>query len=417
MRQLLRVFVLSTTLVFFQGCATPGADSSLLLDTPADKELLQYFKLDYNDSRADFRRIASSLQIEYAGSQSGAFPFPSQKFKGLTIDWCYVPPQGAKKSLLLVTSGLHGAEGPVGAAVQRHFMEQMLKRVDRSTTGYLFVHAMNPYGFHAFRRVTENNVDLNRNFSIDNNKLYETKNAGYAQLNDFLNPTEAADVWDTGYLFFTTRAISMILFNGMATLRQAILQGQYEYPAGIYFGGQRSEPQKALLTDFFRQHFVGYKAILAVDMHTGYGSRGVLHLFPNDPRSDQIRKATTTLFAGYKIDWGTDEDFYTITGQFTDYLVTLAGKDTIFVPMVFEYGTLDSDTTGGAIESIKRTIQENQGHHHGYADPDSEQEIKQNYYEMFYPSSPHWRTHILKNTIDMWATVLPRLEKLGRDGL
>lgn len=407
-----RRLLLAAMIVVFSGCTTPGADSSLLLETTTDKALLSYFKLDYLASRSDFRRLATELGHRMQGTQSGKFPFPSRKFQDLSIDWCYVPPTGEKGSLLLITSGLHGAEGPVGAAVQRHFMEKILPETDRSRTGFLFVHAVNPFGFHAFRRVTENNVDLNRNFDI-NGKLYETKNAGYAELNEFLNPTDPADPTDMKYFFFSTRSFYNIILKGVPALRQAILQGQYEYPQGVYFGGQRAEPQRKILESFLIEKFSGFKAVVAIDMHTGYGERGVLHLFPNAPRTTQIKQTTEFIFEGYRIDWGTDEDFYTVTGQFTDYLSTLVKEGVLFVPMVFEYGTLDNQTTGGSIESIRRTILENQGYHHGYADASSQKDTRADFYEMFYPSSPHWRTHIMRNTTELWKTVVPRLNKLG----
>ncbi len=38
-------------------------------------------------------------------------------------------------------------------------------------TGALLIHALNPYGFAWTRRVTEDNVDLNRNF-VDHDKGY-----------------------------------------------------------------------------------------------------------------------------------------------------------------------------------------------------------------------------------------------------
>ena len=81
--------------------------------------------------------------------------------------------------------------------------------------------------------------------------------------------------------------------------------------------------------------------------------------------------------------------------------------------MVLEYGTLNSQTTGGSIESIRRTILENQGHHQGYGHPDYEKEVKAQYREMFYPASQLWRTKVIDESQKVWKVLLGNLPKLG----
>ncbi|MCB1173525.1 MAG: DUF2817 domain-containing protein [Leptospiraceae bacterium] len=400
--------------MLWSACSSIGVDNADLAARSPRPDLLGYYKSGYYESRADFRSIAQKLRTRLPGLQCGVLKLVAAEVADLTTDWCYLPPAGTKGDLLVITSGLHGAEGPVGAAVQRYFMAEILPGLDRSRSGYLLIHAVNPWGFHHFRRVTGNNVDLNRNFDASgDNGLYHNKNQGYADLNEFLNPSEPASQTSYDYFFFTTRSIGKILWHGIPALRQAILQGQYQYPQGIYFGGQAPEQERALLGPLLQGKFAGYKAILAVDLHTGYGERGVLHLFPNDPVNEAVRSATAAIFAGYRIDWGSSDDFYTITGQFTDWMLTLTPRGSLYVPMVFEYGTLDSQTTAGSIESLKRSMLENQGYFHGYTSADQKQAIESDYREAFYPTSPHWRTQVMQDTIQVWQTVLPRLRTLG----
>ncbi len=395
-------------------CSSPGSDSSQLRRIPADERILSYFKDTYEESRRDFREIGKELQRMYSGSKCGYERVPSRTENDLTIDWCFFPPTQKRGDLLILVSGIHGGEGYTGSAVQRHFMREILPRRDRSTSGYLLIHGLNPYGFKTFRRTTENNVDLNRNFDYTGDRsLYEIKNPGYAELDDFLNPKKPASTLSFGYVFFTPRAINKILWNGLPVLRQAILQGQYEFEKGIYFGGRASEPHREILIPIFRESSKGFRSILAVDLHTGYGERGVLHLFPNEPKTEEIRLATERMFQGFRIDWGSSDDFYTINGQFTDWILTTLPSGSLYVPMVFEYGTLDSQTTSGSIESIKRTMLENQGHFYGYTCEREKVKIRNLYREMFYPSSPHWRTKVVLNTVRVWEEVLPRLKNSG----
>lgn len=80
--------------------------------------------------------------------------------------------------------------------------------------------------------------------------------------------------------------------------------------------------------------------------------------------------------------------------------------------MAFEPGTLDSHTTPGAIDSLQRTVLENQGVHHGHASPADEAEVRRRFGEMFYPSSPRWRTQVMAKARDLWPEILGRFATL-----
>ena len=128
---------------------------------------LKYYQDSYLECRAAFREKAAKLKSQFDSVETFPVEVKSNTDKDLTIDVCYVPATGKKTRLLILTSGIHGIEGYVGSAVQQMVMEEFIKPELLSGTGVLFVHAMNPYGFKYSRRVTENNVDLNRNSDID----------------------------------------------------------------------------------------------------------------------------------------------------------------------------------------------------------------------------------------------------------
>ena len=85
------------------------------------------------------------------------------------------------------------------------------------------------------RRFNENNVDLNRNF-LPPGVPYEGAPPGYDQLDSFLNPPTPPS-WD----FYYARAGWLVLRHGMSALKQAIARGQYEYPKGLFYGGDGLE--------------------------------------------------------------------------------------------------------------------------------------------------------------------------------
>src|SRR5205085_1802617 len=101
----------------------------------------------------------------------------------------------ASKGLVLV-SGTHGVEGFLGSACQTGWLRGDAFRVPNDTA-VILVHALNPYGFAWCRRVTHENVDLNRNFldyeALDAAAVGPPENSAYRSLEGALNPLDLND--------------------------------------------------------------------------------------------------------------------------------------------------------------------------------------------------------------------------------
>ncbi len=82
-------------------------------------------------------------------------------------------------------------EGHCGSGVQVFALHDAEWREKARSAGVavLYVHALNPHGFSFGRRVTQENVDLNRNFVDFTQPL--PVNAAYAELHALLVP----DTW------------------------------------------------------------------------------------------------------------------------------------------------------------------------------------------------------------------------------
>jgi len=321
-----------------------------------------------------------------------------------------VPAQKRGKKLIIISSGVHGIEGFAGSALQRMFMAELLPKLDLSETGVLFIHGVNPWGIKNRRRVDENNVDMNRNFDVDR-KLFSLKNPGYPTLMTLLNPPKKLGVNSPGYLFFPIRAIYYIAKYGMGTLREAILKGQYEFPKGIYYGGNNFTAQKAEVEKLITKSAGGCSHVFIMDLHTGYGERGKLHYFTNPITEKKNLAATKKVFEGYHVDWGDSGDFYVTTGDFTDYIEKLFPGRTV-IRMTAEYGTMDSQTTMGSIKSLKITIMENQAFHYGGASPRDVEKAKKQFDDMYFPSSKDWRAMVMGQTIDEFPVLFGRFIEL-----
>jgi hypothetical protein len=356
---------------------------------------LDYFQESYDDCRNSFLDQANMAEQIYEDVQIAALKIDSGANPDLTIDYCYIPAQKSFDRLLILTSAVHGVEGYVGSAIQQMFLKELLQKNNLDDMGVLLVHGVNPYGFKLKRRFTENNVDLNRNSSADKS-LFSSVNQGYSDLNHFLNQKKKVNLTSFDNYFFQLNAIVKIAKHSMGKLRQAVLQGQYQYEKGIYFGGNALEPSIKAVTPLIQKTAEEYDMVFNIDLHTGYGANGTLHLFPN-PLKDENKKAKIeNIFSGYPIDWGDGDDFYTITGDFATYVGTII-PEKYYLNMTFELGTLDTQTTMGSIKALHNVIIENQGFQYGYTSDKDEKGVKSRYLESYYPTSKAWRSKAIED--------------------
>lgn len=384
--------------------------------SPADPEVqvdqsrLAYFQNSYEECREAFLFQAENLQQRFDSVEIYSVQVESKTDDNLTIDFCYIPAKDTTLKLLVINSGIHGIEGFVGSAVQQMLMQELLQPNMLSEIGVLFVHGMNAWGFRNERRVSENNIDLNRNYGVDPS-LFDTKNDGFVALYDMLTPKEKLNMGSIKNKFFMLTAINQIARKGMPALLQAFAQGQYQFSESIYFGGTGFDQQVAIMTNVLQDKATSYETVFIIDFHTGFGDRGVLHLFPNPVDDPVIKQKMEIIFEGYKIDWGDSDRFYTVSGQFCEFVAdVLPGKTSI--PMVMEFGTLNTGTTVGAVKSAHISIIENQGFQYGYKTDKDKQKAKAGYYEMFYPPSEKWRTNALIKAKDIMAAVMKRYQDL-----
>jgi hypothetical protein len=366
---------------------------------------LEYFNETYEECRQIFRDEAQNLTIQYELAELFSISVPSKIDDDLTVDILYLPPIQNTDKLLVLSSGVHGVEGYSGSAVQQMFMNELITSDVLSKMGVLIIHGVNPYGFKYLRRVTENNVDLNRGSEIDR-ALFKKENEGYSALIGLINPKGEASTNSIDNQFFYLKSISKIIETSMSVTRQAIVQGQYEFPDGLFFGGQDFEPQIDSLRVILPGYFALYNTILEIDLHAAFGTRNRLHLLPNMIDDPEIIKKTEAVFAGQQIEWGNTDDFYTISGGFADAFLRKLCPDALYLSMVFEWGTFDTQKTFGSIKSLQTMVNENRGAHFGYKNEAQEQKIKKAARELDYPSSDAWRSNVMETGRETLSLIL-----------
>lgn len=201
--------------------------------------------------------------------QSHNHPLPGAEGETLAMDVARDGALGAEK-LLIISSACHGAEGHCGSGVQvaaTHDAE-WLAHARAAGVAVLYIHALNPHGFSHSRRVTHENVDLNRNFQ--NFAAPLPANPAYAELHDLLLPATWPPSPDN-----EAAIASWAATHGLARYQAAVSQGQHSHADGLFFGGTAPTWSNQTLRHVLRQHGQGARHVAWMDLHTGLGPSGV----------------------------------------------------------------------------------------------------------------------------------------------
>ena len=343
----------------------------------------------------------SGIEVEYT-------TYAVDESDDLYIDNIYLPSTGEKKNLIVLTTGVHGMEGYIGSVMLDVFFEEIYPTLDTSTTGILVVANVNPYGMKYMRRYNENNVDLNRNFIEDWDNFDRASNTEYPKVESFLQPVgKLGNAFWHEVGFYLSLAKEAIV-SGADTISDALLTGQYEYANGVYYGGDGDEISTTYLKGVFADCLEGeYENIVHVDIHSGYGPRYNMVIFNSvqDPTTEAEAKEAF----GYDYIIATDsEDFYETFGDTTDYFYRLAkslGRENDLYSTCFEFGTI-GDSFIDSILSLKYTVDENRMHWYSADNEITEEMVRENYYELFYPTETEWREKTVQDFKDAMMGVL-----------
>lgn len=355
-----------------------------------------------------YEEVRSHHDVLFKALGAESYSYCINEADGLYIDSFYLPAESQKENLIILTTGVHGIEGYIGSVMLDVFFAEIYPGLDRETTGVLAVANVNPYGMKYMRRYNENNVDLNRNFILDWDSFDLSVNKDYPKVESFLGPTGKIGnaLWHEAgfYLSLGKNAIT----QGADTISDALLGGQYEYPQGVYYGGNGDEASTVFLKDVFSRCLDSeYKNIVHIDIHSGYGPRYNMVIF-NSVYETMSEAESRAAFGYDNIIAYDSEAFYATTGDTTDFFYRLAesrGRDTGLFSTCFEFGTI-GDEFFDTILSLKYTVDENRNHWYPTGNATSAEIVRQNYLELFYPTETRWREKAVEDFISAAAGVL-----------
>ncbi len=244
---------------------------------------LSVFSRQYEEARAKFVAAARA-----AGAEIEHWPHPLKGPAGeaLACDTAWLGPAGAKR-VLVVISATHGVEGFAGSGPQVALLRGPLARTLPPDTALLVMHEVNPHGFAWQRRVTEENVDLNRNWVDFTQPL--PANPGYAELHAHYCPRAL----DAATLAAAEAAIdAWTARHGVHAERVARSTGQYTHADGIFFGGTGPTWARRTSEAILGKHLAHAKTVAIVDLHTGLGPYGYGEPICNHaPGSARVQRA------------------------------------------------------------------------------------------------------------------------------
>ncbi len=336
-----------------------------------------WWPTNYFASRSQFIKLGTA-----AGARMDSYPIaaPGPAAETLTVDVASIT-SGNDKQLIILTSGVHGVEGFLGAAVQISALKGFIKNGTPARTGIVMIHAANPWGFAHLRRVDENNVDINRNFFA----RIPISHSRYAALNPIINPSLPPSI--TGEIKYWFNAIKLIaLKRGIKKLFEPIAQGQYDYAKGVFYGGTQIAESTALLKSLIEKHSTDYQRISILDVHSGLGPSAKASLIGNSNIvAEPDRKQWLTNHYGNQIYIDTDStNAYNASGTFSRWCQgTLADKQYLY--LCIEIGTVNP------IKLFTALRRENQAHQWANSRTSQYVKTKQRLLSVFSPNSPRWK--------------------------
>ena len=335
------------------------------------------FSDSYAEARPKFCGAAAA-----AGGAIGSWLNPKAKGpngEALYLDTARFGAADAANMLVLI-AGTHGVEGHCGSGAEIAWLRDGGPAKLPRDTGALLIHAINPYGFAWTRRVTEDNVDLNRNF-VDHDKAYP-KNLGYEALAAAILPRN----WNEEGHAETTRAFNAYAQeHGAFGLQGAVTGGQYTHPDGVFFGGHKPGWSNRTIRAIARQELSEARRVGVIDFHTGLGPFGhgeLIAATPPDTKSFKRARA-----------WYGDEMTSSEEGTSTSAVVVGVMVDSFpqelpdaeVTSIAIEYGTYP------VVDVLNAVRADNWLHQRGDLGSPLGKSIKADIKERFFPSGDKWR--------------------------
>ena len=357
------------------------------------------FSPTYQIARQRFLRAAEDLGVE---PQSFVRERKGPLGEELAIDVVRLGAPRPERAVV-ISSALHGVEGFLGSAVQTAWLQSALNRwTPPEGVGVILIHALNPFGFAWQRRVDEDNIDNNRNFRRPG-EPYTGSPAGYAELDDLLNPRRPPQSMSA----FWPKALIAVARHGMHKLKNVVGAGQYDFPQGLFFGGKGPSVTHRVLAEHLPMWVDPARRVLHLDFHTGLGRCATYELHADRQADSQRVRELREVFGAAAIrPWDPRDGFsYEVHGGLGRWCQTVIGDH--YDVLVAEFGT------HSPMRVLEALHHENRAHHWG--DPQGPRNLRcrQRLQDVFSPPDERWRRAVLPKGLKIVEQALQAIPNLS----
>jgi hypothetical protein len=339
---------------------------------------LDYFPADYRSGRTAFLAAAekAGAAVEtYAAGSTG--PDGGEVFTDVALLGKPDAPH-----VLLCNSATHGVEGFCGSGIFTGWLDSEAGAGLPDNVRVMLIHALNCHGFAWLRRVTEENVDLNRNF-VDHAAAHP-KNAEYSKLHPVVLPGD----WEKKTVEASKAKLEAYASkHSLYKLQSVLTGGQYDHPDGIFYGGREPTVAHKRFMEIVETHVVGAKHVLFLDWHTGLGSYGSGEMLgmtrPGSAHGDRVN---AWFVNGLETPSEGQATSAPLTGTIGSGLRRrLSGTETEVTSLTVEFGTYS------VREVLMALIADNWLHAKGDPDSDLGRSIKAEIRKALYPDEDDWK--------------------------
>lgn len=361
---------------------------------------ISLFQRDYYVARHRFRKSAKIGGGAVAFLKHPDAPYNDEVSYG--IDTAWFGPRGASNVLLMI-SGTHGPEVMAGSAMQQIWMQEFSTRRPSDTAVFL-IHGANPYGCAMKRRTTENNVDLNRNFT----------DFDPAPLGTALSVRVQEALCREGVQGPQARRTLISLLwlgwrHGLSQVTNEVAAGQYARPDGVGFGGAAPEWANQALCSVWRNHLSEAKRIAIIDWHTGIGGYGSPSFLCFDaPQMPAFQRATSwwgqaVAQSGAHYQAGTRPSYHGLLIRAVQDIAHELGAET--TAAVIEFGTYANKKVleGLLLDRWLQTAASN-------VSDATRIRLEEKLLRLFCPDDPKWREAVLSEGRQIIAQTMAGLQ-------
>lgn len=347
-------------------------------------DLHQAFAASYARARVQFLEGAATAGMAIT---SHNHPLAGRDGEVLAMDVALDGSPDAER-LLVISSACHGVEGYCGSGVQVFAAHDAEWREKAHAAGVavLYIHALNPHGFSWVRRVTHENVDLNRNFQDFTQPL--PVNPAYAELHPLLLP----DSWPPSEA--NEAAIGrFIAERGLDQYQAAVSQGQHAFADGLFYGGTEPTWSNGTLRKVLRTHGARARHIAWIDLHTGLGESGLgERIFAGEDDAHAVARARAWWDGGGQTPVTSIYDGSSTSARLTGLMWGAMPQEcpqATYTGIAMEYGTVPITEVVNALRA------DHWLHMHPDAPEALRRAIKQQMMAAFYGDTDEWRAQVI----------------------